>query len=93
MAFNQTRGLRVRLNWQNLQYWPASGQAALFMAMLPDVEKCPGYPKEAASLTDIAAHAQPGLQLPCMDLLLDLVLHPELPSVGFEDTSPVLDVY
>ena len=70
--------------------------------MLPDVEKCPGYPKEAASLTDIAAHAlrmlqhaQPGLHLPCLglDLLLDLVLHPEPPSVGFEDTSPVLDVY
>ena len=43
--------------------------------MLPEVEECAGYPNEAASLTDIAAHAlrmlqraQCGLHLPCLDL-------------------------
>jgi hypothetical protein len=87
------------------ELWPPrliskTGYAVLFVALLPDVEKRPRYPEEAASLADITAHAlrmlqhaQPGLHFPRLHLFVDLVFYPEPPVVGFEGTSPVLDVY
>lgn len=66
-----------------------ASQAALFIALLPDVEKRPRNTEEAAGLTDVAAHAlrmlqhaQPGLHLSCLKLLVDWMLHPRPPAVG-----------
>ena len=36
---------------------PEAGQAIFFKALLPDIEMRPGNAKEAAGLTDVAAHA------------------------------------
>jgi hypothetical protein len=38
-------------------------------------------------------HAQPGFYLPCLDLLVNWILHPEPPTVGCENNPPVRDVY
>jgi hypothetical protein len=38
-------------------------------------------------------HAQPGLHLPCLNLLVHWILHPEPPAVGCENNPPVRDVY
>jgi hypothetical protein len=68
------------------------------MAFFP-VERS-GHPEKAAGLTDVAAqalrmlqHAQPGLHLPRLNLLVRWILHPEPPAVGSEDIPPVRDVY
>jgi hypothetical protein len=61
----------------------------LLIALLPGVKERPGYSEKAAGLTDIAAHAlrmlqhaQPGLHLPSLNLLVRYVAHPEPPAVG-----------
>lgn len=66
-----------------------ASEAVLLIALLPDVEKRSGNAEEAAGLTDVAAHAlrmlqhaQPGLHLPCLNLLVDWILHPRPPAVG-----------
>ena len=57
----------------------------LLIALLPDVEERPRYPEKPASLADVAAdalrmlqHAQPGLHLPCLDLLVNWIFIPNL---------------
>jgi hypothetical protein len=72
----------------------------LLIALLPDIEERSRDSKEPAGLTDVATyalrmlqHAEPGLHLPCLDLLVRWVLHPEPPSVGRQHIPPVRDVY
>jgi hypothetical protein len=79
---------------------PETGYPVLVIALLPDIEERPRDPKKPAGLTDVAAqtlrmlqHAQPGLHLPCLDLLVSWILHPEPPVVGCENNPPVRDVY
>jgi hypothetical protein len=72
----------------------------LLVALFPDIKERPRYPEKPAGLADVAAdalrmlqHAQPGFYLPCLDLLIDWILHPEPPTVSWKNIPPVLDVY
>jgi hypothetical protein len=72
----------------------------LLIALFPDVKESPRYPEKPAGLADVAAealrmlqHAQPGFYFPCLDLLIDRILHPEPPMVSWKNIPPVLDVY
>jgi hypothetical protein len=70
----------------------------LLTALLPDVEERPRYSKEPTGLTNADAlrvpqHAQPGLFLPCLDLLVHWILHLGPPLVGCENNPPVRDIY
>lgn len=38
-------------------------------------------------------HPQPGSYFPRLNLLVDVILHPGPPLAGWENTSPVPDVY
>lgn len=72
---------------------------ALVETPLPNVELRAGDAKEPAGPADIPAdalrmlqHAQPGLDLPSLLLLVNrTLLHPEPPGRGREDTPPVRD--
>ena len=79
---------------------PKASQAALLVALFPNIEERSGDAEEAARLTHVSAHAlrmlqhaQPALHLPILYLLVDRILHPEPPAVGCENTPPVRDVY
>lgn len=79
---------------------PQTGYPMLLIVLLPDIEERPRDFKKPAGLTDVAAqtlrmlqHAQPGLHLPCLDLLVRWILHPEPPVVGCENNPLVRDVY
>jgi hypothetical protein len=70
---NQARELRVRLNWQNLQY---SGKR-LSRSFHSDASRCrkvrcipqrSGQSDIAAQALRMLQHAQPGLHLSCLDL-------------------------
>ena len=90
---------KLDLVWSSSQI-PETSHPALLIALFPDVKKRPRYSEKPAGLADVAAyalrmlqHAQPCLHLPCLDLLVRWILHPEPPAVGCEDTPPVRDVY
>jgi hypothetical protein len=79
---------------------PETSYPVLLIALLPDVEERPRDSKKPAGLTDVAAqtlrmlqHAQPGVHLSCLDMLVSRILRPEPPVVGCENNSPVRDVY
>jgi hypothetical protein len=38
-------------------------------------------------------HAQPGFHLPCLDLFVSWIFHPDPPTVRNENNPPVRDVY
>jgi len=79
---------------------PETSYPVLLITFFPDAIECPGNSKKPAGLADVAAdalrmlqHAQPSLHLPCLDLFVGWILHPEPPAVGCENTPPVRDVY
>jgi len=79
---------------------PETGCPVFLIALLPDVEERPRYSEEPTGLTNVAAdalrmlqHAQPGLYLSCLDLLVHWILHLGPPLVGCENNPPVRDVY
>jgi hypothetical protein len=85
--------------WSSSQV-PETGYSMLLIPPLPNVKERPRYSEEPAGLTNIATyalrmlqHPQPGLHLPCLDLLVYWILHPEHPAVAFENTPPVRDVH
>ena len=90
---------KADLVWSSRQI-PETGYPVLLIALFPDVIERPRHTKKPAGLADIAAdslrmlqHAQSSLDLPCLDLLVNWILHPEPPAVGCENTPPVRDVY
>ena len=79
---------------------PETSYPALLITFFPDVIERPRYSEKPAGLDDVATdavrmlqHAQPGLHLPCLDLLVSWILHPEPPAVGWQNNPPVRDVY
>jgi len=52
-----------------------------------------GLADVAADALRMLKHAQPGLHLPRLDLLVNWILHPEPPAIGCENNPPVRDVY
>jgi len=90
---------KADLVWSPRQV-PETGYPVLLIALFPDVKERPRYSEKPAGLADVAAdalrmlqHAQPGFYLPCLDLLVNWILHPEPPTVGCENNPPVRDVY
>jgi hypothetical protein len=91
--------MKADLVWSSRQI-PEASDPVLLIAFSPDVVERSRYSKKPTGLADIAADAlrmvqlaQPGLHLPCLDLLVNWILHPEPPAVGRENSPPVRNVY